>query len=197
MGQQVYQVPWKFFHPNQAVPSEGLTLYWFPASAVEVQQSSLRTSRDLSLYAAGCIAMYVADGTAPVVKKLAANSTAPLAVLVDASGNVIGQVGAHKGRLRVEDVENLVEDELSRRDDLLAARLAEGRAKAKAGDKPGATRVFQSVWAERCLFPKRAKEAARELKKLGVTIADAKSDTSDASQPVFAGPVAAQVVSIM
>lgn len=197
MNQQVYQVPWKIFHANQAAPAEGLLLYWFPASAVEVQQSSLRTSRDLSLYAAGCIAMYVADGTAPIVKNLGATASAPLAVLADAAGNVIGQVGARKGRLRAEDVENLVEDELNRRDDLLAAHLAEGRAKAKAGDKAGATQLFQSVLAERCLFPKRGKDAAKELKKLGVTIADATPTAPDAALPIFAGPVAAQVVAAM
>jgi tetratricopeptide (TPR) repeat protein len=197
MDQQVYQVPWKMFHANQAAPTEGLVLYWFPASAQEVQNSSLRTSRDLSLYAGGCIAMYVADGTAPIVKKLGPNAAAPLAVLVDAAGNVLGQVAAHKGRLDVDDVEDLVGNELDRQDRLLAARLADGRAKAKAGDKAGAAQIFQGVMGQRCLFPKRAKDATKELKKLGVITTDASIDVPDPAQPVFKGPVAAQVVSAM
>jgi tetratricopeptide (TPR) repeat protein len=197
MNQQVYQVPWKFFHANQAAPVEGLVLYWFPASANEVQNSNMRTSRELSLYAGGCIAMYVADGTAPIVKKLGPNAAAPLAVLVDADGNILGRVVGHKGRLEADDVEDMVGDELHRQDNLLAAHLAEGKAKAKAGDTAAATQIFQTVVGKRCLFPKRAKDAAKELKKLGVTTMDDAIEKPDAAQPVFAGPVAARVVSVM
>src|SRR2546421_2532645 len=50
----VYNVPWK---AAPAAQSGGLVLYWFPASTVEVQNSSLRQSRTLSLYAAQCVAM--------------------------------------------------------------------------------------------------------------------------------------------
>src|ERR1700683_206957 len=50
---QVYQVPWKIFHAGQAAPPEGLVLYWFPLSRDEFQKSGLRTSPDLSRYAAG------------------------------------------------------------------------------------------------------------------------------------------------
>jgi tetratricopeptide (TPR) repeat protein len=197
MNRQVYQVPWKAFHADKPAPTEGLVLYWFPASANEVQNSSLRTSRDLSLYAGGCIAMFVADGSAPIVKKLGADAAAPLAVLADADGNVLGKVGAHKGKLLAEDVEDMVEAELNRRDDLLGANISEGKAKVKAGDKAGATQLFQGVMSQRCLFPKRAKDAAKELKKLGVPVADADINTPDAAKPVFAGPVAAKVVSVM
>src|SRR3954466_8579349 len=48
----VYRVPWK--PPVQAtdkMPSEGLVLFWFPASDKELKASSLLESRDLSLYA--------------------------------------------------------------------------------------------------------------------------------------------------
>jgi tetratricopeptide (TPR) repeat protein len=197
MNQPVYQVAWKYFHANQAAPTEGLVLYWFPASAVEVQNSSLRTSRDLSLYAGGCVSMFVADGTAPIVKKLKSSVSAPLAVLADSSGNLLGQVSGKKGKLYAGDVEDLVERELDRRDGLMAAHLSEGRAKAKAGDSAGAIQLFQAVMAERCLFPKRAKDAAKELKKLGVKVADALIKAPDAARPAFKGPVAAQVVAAM
>src|SRR5204863_2156454 len=51
MAEQVYQVPWKTSAPKDR-PTQGLILYWFPASMEELKLSSLRTSRDLSLYAA-------------------------------------------------------------------------------------------------------------------------------------------------
>lgn len=197
MNQQVYQVPWKFLHANQAAPQQGLVLYWFPASANEVQNSSMRTSRELSLYAGGCIAMYVADGTAPIVKSLGPGAAPPLAVLADASGNILGRVAGRKGRLDAGAVEDMVGDELDRQDKVLAAHLAEGKAKAKAGDKASAAQIFQSVVGERCLFPKRAKDATKELKKLGVPTADAETETPDPAAPVFRGPVAVQVASVM
>jgi tetratricopeptide (TPR) repeat protein len=197
MNQQVYQVPWKFYHADQAPAKQGLVLYWFPASANEVQNSDMRTSRDLSLYAGGCIAMYVADGTAPIVKSLGPNAAPPLAVLADADGNILGRVAGRKGRLDAGAVEDMVENELDRRDKAIAARLADGRAKAKAGDKAAAAQIFQSVVGERCLFPKRAKDATKELKKLGVPTVDAAVDVPDPAVPVFKGPVAAEVASVM
>ena len=39
----------------------GLVLYWFPASNNEVNNSSLRQSRALSLYASQCVSMELAD----------------------------------------------------------------------------------------------------------------------------------------
>ena len=193
---QTYQVPWKIFHRGQAPTPEGLVLYWFPLNRDDFQKSGMRTSADLSRYAAGCIAMYVADGTAPVAQKLAPGSKAPLAVLTDASGAVLGQVSPGKNGLKISDVEKLVRDELKHRDDVLAARLDEARAKAKAGDKAGAIAAFQAVWAERCLFPKRGKDAAKELKKLGVTAFDETLDAR-AADLVIDQPVAPGIVALM
>jgi tetratricopeptide (TPR) repeat protein len=197
MAQQVYQVPWKFFHADQAAPTQGLVLYWFPASAKEVQYSNMRTSRELTLYAGGCIAMYMADGTAPIVGKLGPKAAAPMAVLVDPAGNVLGQVVGKKGRLDADDVEDMVDGQMDRQDKALAAQLADGRAKAKAGDKAGAAKAFQSILTQRCLFPKRGKDAAKELKKLGLTTLDDVIEAPDAVVPAFKGPVAAKVVSTM
>src|SRR6266702_8784632 len=47
----VYHVPWGLPDPKKPAISAGLVLYWFPASKEEIQKSSLRESRDLSLYA--------------------------------------------------------------------------------------------------------------------------------------------------
>lgn len=54
--QQVYYVPWKLAKPGDAAAG-GLVLYWFPSSQEELQRSSLRVSRPLSLYASQCVAM--------------------------------------------------------------------------------------------------------------------------------------------
>src|SRR5918994_3780183 len=49
----VYMVPWKIWEARSA-PSKGLILYWFPATQTEVDKSSLRASRILSLYSSQC-----------------------------------------------------------------------------------------------------------------------------------------------
>jgi tetratricopeptide (TPR) repeat protein len=41
----------------------------------------------------------------------------------------------------------------------------------KAGDNDGAIKEYRAVLDQKCLFPKKAKEAAKELKKLGVEVA--------------------------
>src|SRR5258706_11816860 len=48
----VYHVPWKNVRTAKDPPvAAGLVLYWFPASKDELQRSSLRESRVLTLYA--------------------------------------------------------------------------------------------------------------------------------------------------
>ena len=61
----VYIVPW-----NKTTPAAtGLVLYWFPASTKEYQNSSLKESRILSLYASQCVAMMVSLSLAQLVYK--------------------------------------------------------------------------------------------------------------------------------
>src|SRR5215213_10925892 len=45
----VYHVPWKVMKETDKPATEGLILYWFPASKEELQKSSLKESRELSL----------------------------------------------------------------------------------------------------------------------------------------------------
>ncbi len=197
---QEYQVPWQVFDAKAAVPARGLTLYWFPASVTEVKMSSLRTSRDLSLYASQGVTMFIADANAPIAQAITAPAKLPLAVLADATGHLVGRVDGKDGKLRDTAVEKLVHDELRQRDDLLVKALADGKAKASAGDTPGAIAAYQSVWAERYHFPNRAKEAAKRLKKLGAPMPDDKTaDLPPDSEhaPIFDGPVAAEVVAVM
>jgi hypothetical protein len=69
-SQQTYMVPWKVTQPDAPAPAAGLMVYWFPASQEELQKSSLRNSRTLSLYAAQCITMGVADAGTALGQKL-------------------------------------------------------------------------------------------------------------------------------
>src|SRR6185503_11532857 len=50
MTETVFPVPWKVVNGADALPQGGLAVYWFPASQVELEKSSLRNSRTLSLY---------------------------------------------------------------------------------------------------------------------------------------------------
>jgi len=164
---QVYYVPWKVRTAKDPAPSTGLVLYWFPASKEEIQRSSLRASRVLSLYAGQCIAMELADQRVPNADKLIGESKLPVAVLAKPDGTPVGKLENTGGKLKVEQVEKLVDSEFKQREGALDSQLKEAREKAKAGDNASAIKLFQSVAAEKCMFPKKAKDAAKELKKLG------------------------------
>jgi hypothetical protein len=88
---QVYNVPWKVFTAQAPPITEGLVLYWFPSSVQEVQKSSLRTSRILSLYAAQCVSMEIADTSSPIGKQLAGDAKLPIAVLASPDGSSLGK----------------------------------------------------------------------------------------------------------
>lgn len=163
----VYHVPWKILAPTDPAPSTALVLYWFPASKEEIQKSSLKTSRVLSLYAGQCVAMEMADQRAPNADKLLGDSKLPVAVLAKPDGTVVNKVENTAGKLKVEKVEKLVEGEVKQRETTLDGQLKDARDKAKAGDNATAIKLFQAVAAEKCMFPKKAKDAAKELKKLG------------------------------
>jgi tetratricopeptide (TPR) repeat protein len=196
-AEQVYHVPWKLLTPDDPAPTRGLVLYWFPSSADEVKKSSLRTSRGLSLYAAQCVAMEIAEGGSAAGKTFDVGGKLPVAVLVDGEGKLVGRVENQAGMLKAPEVERLVRDELKRRDDALNLRLADARAKLKTADNAGAVESFKAVWDERCLFPKKAKDAARELKKLGSPVPDEATDETPLTDPIFEGPVAQRVAATM
>lgn len=167
--EQVYRVPWKMMKPEEPLGT-GLVLYWFPSSADELKKSSLLYSRLLSVYAAQCIVMGVADSRTPFAQKLGANTALPVAVLADPGGNEIARVENNKGMLKVGDVEKAVETEMKRRESALKEKLEAGKSKAKASDASGAIEELRAVANEKCMFPKLAKDAAKELKKLGVDV---------------------------
>jgi tetratricopeptide (TPR) repeat protein len=166
--EQVYNVPWRLRTPEAPPVTAGLVLYWFPSSAQEVQRSSLRTSRVLSLYAAQCISMEIADAASPLGQKFVADAKLPLAVLATPDGTSLGKAENRDGFLRAGPVEKLVDDEVKRRENSLEQQLKQAKERAKSGDSAGAIPIYRAVLEQKCLFPKKAKDASKELKKLGV-----------------------------
>jgi tetratricopeptide (TPR) repeat protein len=163
----VYHVPWKIPDPKATPVTEGLILYWFPASAEEVKKSSLLESRDLSLYAGQCVTMKMDDMRDPDAKKLIGESTLPVAVLASPDNTLISKIENTAGKLKVGDVEKLVGGEIKTRETKLDGTLKDAKAKASAGDNANAITLYKTVAAEKCMFPKKAKEAQSALKKLG------------------------------
>lgn len=163
----VYKVPWKLWEARTA-PNKGLVLYWFPANNDEVKKSALLASRILTIYSGQCVSMTVADAKTPELQPIIGDSQVPVAVLASADGTPIKKIENTAGKLKVDQVEKLVEGEMKQRETTLETSLKEAKEKAKAGDNPGAIALLKPVAEERCLFPKKAKDAAKELKKLGV-----------------------------
>ncbi len=163
----VYMVPWKIWEAGKA-PHSGLVLYWFPASNDEIKKSSMRASRILTLYSSQCVTMTVADAKTPELQPIIGDSALPVAILATAEGAPIKKIDNTGGKLKVDQVEKVVDAEMKQRETALDTKLKDARDKIKAGDKDNAIALLKPVAEEKCLFPKKAKDAAKELKKLGV-----------------------------
>jgi tetratricopeptide (TPR) repeat protein len=169
MGSEVvYQVPWKLITPSDTPAPGGLVVYWFPASENELKNSSLRNSRTLALYAAQCVTMGVADAGTPLGQRFAADEKLPVAVLAQSDGKIIGKAQGEAGKLKVAQVEKLLEGEMKQREAGVKGTMNTAKDAAKRGDKDAAIAQYRTVLDQKCLFPKQGKDAANELKKLGV-----------------------------
>jgi tetratricopeptide (TPR) repeat protein len=188
----VYIVPWK---PPSTPPAGGLVLYWFPASQKEVDNSSLKQSRILSLYAAQCVSMQAAKTDQLANSdKLIGGSTLPVAVLANSDGTPINKVENTGGKLKVADVEKLVDTEMKSRKTTISGRMKDAAEKAKAGDKDGAIAIYKGVAEQKCLFKKEANDASKELKKLGVAEIGA---IQTIREPIFERRQGARIEAIM
>jgi tetratricopeptide (TPR) repeat protein len=167
--QQVYRVPWKLIKPEDPAVNAGLLLYWFPSSQQEFERSSLLNSRTLSLYASQCVTLGVVDVRTPIGQKFAATDKLPVAVLAQPDGTLVGKAENKEGYLKVEQVEKLLESEIKKRESAIKEKIDDAKNKAKSGDNPGAIEEYRAVMEQKCLFPGKAKDAAKALKKLGVT----------------------------
>ena len=171
-SQEVYTVPWKLIKAADEV-KDGLVVYWFPSSNVEFEKSSLRESRTLQLYSQQCVTMGVVDASNAIGHKYVPDGKLPIAVIAQASdGTVVGRLENKDGKLKVGDLEKLLESEMKKREASLKEKMEDAKTKAKAGDNQGAIAELRAVYEQKCLFPKRAKDAAKELKKLGVQVAE-------------------------
>jgi tetratricopeptide (TPR) repeat protein len=112
--------------------------------------------------------MTVADAKTPELQPIIGDSALPVAILASADGKPIKKIENTGGKLKVDQVEKVVEAEMKQRETTLDTQLKDAKEKIKAGDKDGAVALLKPVAEENCLFPKKAKDAAKELKKLGV-----------------------------
>jgi len=172
ISQETYPVPWKLIQPQDPPVSQGLVVYWFPTSQTEIEKSSLRFSRTLSVYAQQCVTMGIADYRTNVGKQFIPSDKPPVAVLAQADGKVIGKAQNNNGYLKVEQVEKLLETEMKSREEGVKHQMDAAKEKVKSGDSQGAIQLYREVYDQKCMFPGKAKDAAKELKKLGVAVAD-------------------------
>ncbi|MDQ2920044.1 MAG: tetratricopeptide repeat protein [Acidobacteriota bacterium] len=193
---EVYFVPWKVRGPKDP-PAKGLVLYWFPVSKEELQKSSLRASRPLSLYATQCISMELADTRIPNAEKLIGNSQLPVAVLATPDGTPVTKVENTGGRLKVADLEKVVATEVKQRESSLDEQLKDAKAKATAGDNTAAIKLYQAVAQQKCMFPRKAKEAGKELKKLGASEDASVAGAADVASPIFEARKSLRIEQIM
>jgi tetratricopeptide (TPR) repeat protein len=106
------------------------------------------------------------------VKKWDVADKLPIALLVGADGKVVARVDGESSVLRTKSVEDLVRNELKARESSLDKLLDDAKAKEKA-DKDGAIAIYQQVWDQRCVAPKKGRGAQKALARLGVTVTDA------------------------
>jgi len=187
-----YRVPWKVLKASDAPVKDGLVLYWFPTGQYELEKSSLRSSRVLTLYSSQCVSMEVADVSGPEAEKLTSGAKLPVAVLAQPDNTVVGKVVSTDGKLHVDQVEKLVEEEMKKRESAVKEKLEDAKNRAKVGDKQGAIDEFRAVVQQKCMFPGRAKDAAKGLKKLGASEVGQFSDG-----PNFNAAVSARMVRVM
>jgi tetratricopeptide (TPR) repeat protein len=170
-SREVYTVPWKALQTADSV-KEGLAVYWFPASQNEVNHSSLLESRTLQVYAQQCVTMGLVDPRTPLGQKYVPDGKVPVAVIAQADGTVVGKLENKDGKLKVGDLEKLLDNEMKKREESLKEKMESAKTKVKAGDNQGAIAELRAVYDQKCMFPKRAKDAQKELKKLGVEVAE-------------------------
>src|ERR1051326_2316554 len=134
---QIYYVPWKMITVDDGAVKEGLTVYWFPANNDELKRSSLLESRTLQLYSQQCISMRLADAGTSWGKKFAVTAV-PVALIAEPDGTVISRLENTNGKLKVGDLEKLVDGVMKKREAAIKEKMESAKSKAKSGDTQGA-----------------------------------------------------------
>jgi hypothetical protein len=165
---QVTFVPWKVLNPGDEPVRADLILYWIPASRDEMRRSPLLTSRVLATYASQCVGMQVIrPDDVIMIDKLGATGKLPAAVITDSAATVLGCALGEKGALSTAPVEKLLRDTFARADSDSDKLLDDALARLNAGDRDAAAELYRKVLVERCLFPRKARDAEKALRKLG------------------------------
>ena len=156
-------VPWKVLEPGAEPETAPLTLYWVPSSKDEMRRSDLLTSDELTAFASQCVAMRIVRlDDRETLRRIAVDKVLPVAVLVDAEGNLLGRAAADD----LAEVEQVVREELEHRAEEAEMQLDEAGAKVGEGDLAGAIEIYREVWEQRCVCPRQARAAQRALKRL-------------------------------
>jgi hypothetical protein len=164
-------VPWRVLNPGDAPMKTSLVLYWIPGSREEIRRSELLVSRPLAVYATQCVGMQVIrPDDDEMIEKFGATGKLPICILAHGDGTAIARVESENGGLRPADVEKMVRDELGTRELEADRMLDDARQKLAAGDRSSAIDLYRKVAAEQCLFPRKARDAQKALKKLGVNV---------------------------
>lgn len=160
-------VPWKVLNPGDEPLKSDLVLYWIPSSRDEMRRSPLLTSRPLAIYSTQCVGMQlIRPDDEDRIQLLGAKDALPMAVLVSSSdGKIVARVGAP---FRTSEVEKMVRDTLVAWDGEADQLLDDARSMVANGDREGAIANYRRVCAQRCLFPRKAKDAQKALRRLGV-----------------------------
>jgi tetratricopeptide (TPR) repeat protein len=122
--------------------------------------------------------MGIVDFRTGLGKKFISDQKPPVAVVTGPEGKLITKVDNKNGFLKVDQVEKALETEMKAREEVLKRQMDAAKEKATAGDSQGAVSLYRTVYDQKCLFPNKAKDAAKELKKLGVQVPDVPYATS-------------------
>ena len=103
--------------------------------------------------------MELADTRVPNADKLLGDSKLPVAVIATPDGTPVTKVENKDGKLKVEAVEKVLDTEVKTRESALDEQLKDAKAKAAAGEKDTAIKLYQAVAQQKCMFPKKAKRS--------------------------------------
>ncbi len=172
-----YNLPWMLAGPtaDSAPPGAELILYWFPTSREQALESDLLSSRKLLGYASRCLTLALVTSQNDILTdRFETRESKPMALLANGEDVVVARLtAAGAPMLKRGDVEKLVESEYKRREKIVKQQMNEAKSLRKSGRIADAIERYHAVHDQQCFFPKKARDAAKELSKLGESVADA------------------------
>ena len=109
-------------------------------------------------------ALEVRPDDAEMIAKLSAGQR-PIAILASIDGTIVARVG---GAFRLVDIERMVRDAISDRASGADHLLDDAKSRVDSGDRDAAIALYRRVCTQKCLLPRKARDAQKALKKLGV-----------------------------